>query len=127
MNTIEMNIFEPNAFELPPVEFIELELFPAQINAVVDVWNKYSEHVSDDIFCEEGGYCFATYCVLLMKMLECGTELRDPEERRHFISLLQTLRNTINNLKEGTLEDYAFVTDLYCDIHYSYDMEVSLV
>jgi hypothetical protein len=134
MNAIEMNAIEPefDDFESEFDDFEEkpivdnIELDHAQIDAVVDIWSKYYDHISDDIFCEEGGYCVITYQVLLMKMLECGTKLRDSEERRHFISLLNTLMKTIYNLKEGTIQDFTFVTNLYCDIHCSYGMKASL-
>ena len=146
MNAIEMNTFEMNTFEMNAIEseiddlesefddfevkpkliVYNIELVPAQINRVIDIWSKYVDHISDEIFCEEGGYCVITYQMLLIKMLECGSELRDSEERRHFISLLNTLRNTIYKLKEGTIQDFAFVTDLYCDIHLSYGMEITL-
>ena len=125
MNAIEMNDFEMNDYEVKPIVY-NVELLRGQIDAVLYIWSKYSEHISDDIFCEEGGYCYVTYYVLLMKMSECGTELRELEERRHFISLLKTLMETIYNLKEGTIQDFAFITNLYCDIHRSYGMKVSL-
>ena len=122
-----MNAIEINTFEMTPVEMTPIELYPPQIDALVDIWNKYSEHIPDDIFCEENGYCFVTYYVLLMKIIECGSELSDPKERHHFISLVKTLKDIIRKRKEGEFLDYVFITDLYYDIHTWYNMDVSLV